>query len=100
MALNYLYECKSVSTSVMMQFMREENERVSNQFKSMKTGTGSPVTEEKIKDLETSVEKLETSNERKDKKIADLEEKQNKRWITLRRNLNTSIESKDKEMVN
>ena len=36
MALNTLYNCETVSSQVLMQFMKEENARVSREFKQMK----------------------------------------------------------------
>ena len=91
MALNTLYECKNVSSEVIMQFLREENERVSNDLKHLRTSTAGKsstgVPEEKIAELiekriaelryEEKITELESSGKEQDTLINYLKDRGN-----------------------
>ena len=52
LALNYLYQCKNIDSTVLVEFMREENERVNNQLMMMRDQT---ITREEVTTIETNV---------------------------------------------
>lgn len=67
-ALNYLYKCKDIDSTVLVEFMREENKRVDKQLKMMMDQT---VTNEEMTKAKESTER---SLDAKDRTIAALKE--------------------------
>ena len=99
MALNSLYRCETISSIILMDYMREENERANNQFKLLKDNEqGDRERREELTTMETKrweeMRLMETALEtRRREEMRALETKMKEEM----RALETVLETKMKE---